>query len=225
MSEPHRLRLAVLISGRGSNMAAIARACAQQQINAEIVRVISDRADAEGLRIAQELGLRTCVIDIGLPRDRQREEQQLVLAIDDCQADLVVLAGFMRILSASFVQRYAGRMLNIHPSLLPRHRGLHTHRQALRDGVLEHGASVHYVTPELDAGPVIAQARVPVRVDDDESRLACRVLEQEHRIYPLVIGLIAAGRVQLRGEIVWLDGHALAAPLEHIDVVPTRRQA
>jgi phosphoribosylglycinamide formyltransferase-1 len=212
-----KLRLAVLISGRGSNMEAIAEACAQNLIDARIVRVIADRGTAAGIERARRLGLTGTVIEAAGYADRDRHEEALTDSIRSCGAELVVLAGYLRILSAAFVQRHAGRVLNIHPSLLPKYRGLHTHRRALEAGEREHGASVHFVSAELDGGPVICQARVPVLPGDTEESLAARVLIREHKIYPLVIGLIAAGRVRLKDERVWLDGHALTQPLTEDD--------
>ncbi len=213
MSARGALRLAVLISGRGSNMAAIARACAAGAIDAQVVLVIADAAAAGGLALAERLQLATTVIPAQQHQDRERYEAALAAAIDGCGAELIVLAGFMRILSASFVQRYAGRLLNIHPSLLPRHKGLHTHRRVLEARETEHGASVHFVTAQLDGGPVICQARVPVLDGDSEQTLAARVLAAEHRIYPKVIGLMAAGRLRLAGDRILLDGRPLTAPL------------
>lgn len=209
-----KLRVSILISGRGSNMTAIAGACAEQRIRAEVVRVISDRASAEGIVLAARLGLDTRIIAPGNMSGRDAFEEALARSLDECGTELVALAGFMRILSPDFVQRYAGRLLNIHPSLLPRHKGLHTHRNVLLAGDREHGASVHWVTAELDGGPVICQARLAVLGSDSEHSLESRVLRLEHRIYPQVIGLIAAGRLELRGDTVVLDGRALATPLQ-----------
>jgi phosphoribosylglycinamide formyltransferase-1 len=194
-------------------MAAIAGACSRAAIAADVVCVIADRAEARGLALAQGLGLSTQVIAADRFTDRSGFEMALADAIDGCGAELVVLAGFMRILSASFVHRYADRLLNIHPSLLPKYKGLHTHQRVLQAGEREHGVSVHLVTPELDGGPVICQARVAVMPGDTESRLAARVLAQEHRIYPMVVGLIAAGRLQFKAGSILFDGRALAAPL------------
>jgi phosphoribosylglycinamide formyltransferase-1 len=208
-----KLKLALLISGRGSNMTAIARACAQARIDAVPVVVVSDRGDAPGLAAAAALGLNTVVIEAARFDDRAAFEAALTGAIERSGADLIVLAGFMRILSAPFAQRYAGRLLNIHPSLLPRYKGLDTHGRVLRAGEREHGASVHFVTAELDGGPLICQARVPVRPDDTEQTLAARVIAQEHRIYPLAIGLIADGRLELQGSTVVLDGQPLRIPI------------
>jgi phosphoribosylglycinamide formyltransferase-1 len=207
------LKLAVLISGRGSNMSAIARACLAGEIAAKPVVVISDRGDASGLTAAAALGLATVVLEPARIENRAQFEAALAQAIDDSGAELVVLAGFMRVLSSALVERYAGRLLNIHPSLLPDYKGLDTHRRVLQAGEKEHGASVHFVTAELDGGPVICQARVPVRADDSEQSLAARVVREEHRIYPKVIGLIASGRLALRGATVLLDGHALERPM------------
>jgi len=213
----HKLRLAVLISGRGSNMEAIARACAQQTIEAQIVRVIADRADAAGIAIAQRMGLARIVIERARYHNRDEHELAVCDAIDGCEAGLVALAGYMRILSPAFVQKYAGRLLNIHPSLLPAYKGLHTHRRVIENGEREHGSSVHYVSAGLDAGPVICQTRVAVTPEDTEQTLAARVLVGEHTIYPLVIGLIATGRVQLSGDRVMFDDRPLAAPLTDDD--------
>jgi len=194
-------------------MTAIARACLDGQIAAQPVVVISDRADAPGIAAASALGLNTIVIDAAHCASGASFEAALVEQIERSGAELLVLAGFMRILSAGFVQRYAGRLINIHPSLLPNYKGLHTHRRALQAGERQHGASVHFVTEELDGGPVICQAYVAVRADDTEQSLAARVIVQEHRIYPMVIGLIAAGRLKLRDGSIMLDGQLLAAPI------------
>jgi len=214
MSPRERLELAVLISGRGSNMLALAHACRDGRLNARIARVIADRPQgAAGLASAAALGLDTLTIDAA-GADREQFETALAAACDAVGAGLLLLAGFMRVLSAQFVQRYRGRLLNIHPSLLPKYKGLHTHRRVLEAGEREHGASVHFVTAELDGGPVICQARLALRPEDTERSLAARVLEQEHRIYPLAVGLIADGRLALAAEGIVLDGKALIAPIE-----------
>jgi phosphoribosylglycinamide formyltransferase-1 len=213
MSAPAKLKLAVLLSGRGTNMLAIARSCREGLIGAQLAGVISDRPDAPGIAAARELALRTSVIDAQQYPGRAAFEDALEAALRHCGAELIALAGFMRILSPGFVQRHRGRMLNIHPSLLPRYQGLHTHRRVLQAGESEHGASVHFVSEVLDGGPVICQARVPVRAGDSEAGLAARVQRQEHRIYPFVIGLIASGRLQLQGATILLDGAALASPI------------
>ena len=199
------LALAVLISGRGSNMAAIARACAAGQIAARIVRVIADRRGAAGTLLAVELGLQVEVLPFEEFADRAAFEAALRSTIDASGAQLVVLAGFMRILSAEFTAHYSGAILNIHPSLLPSYPGLHTHERALKAGEQDHGATVHFVTGELDAGPVALQARVPVLPGDTVEILSARVQQQEHIIYPQVIGWIAAGRLRQTGNTVQLD--------------------
>jgi phosphoribosylglycinamide formyltransferase-1 len=211
---PTPLPLAVLISGRGSNMASIARACQSGEIDARIVRVLADRADASGIALAESLGHPVQVVAAAQFQDRSGFEAALADAIDASGARLIVLAGFMRILSPPFVHRYTGRLLNVHPSLLPKYKGMHTHRRVLEAGDVEHGVSVHFVTEELDGGPVIYRARVPVLPSDTEQSLAARVLLEEHRIYPKVIGLIAARRLALSGANVLFDGRLLASPLE-----------
>jgi phosphoribosylglycinamide formyltransferase-1 len=208
-----RLPIVVLISGSGSNLRAIAEGARSGSLPVEIRAVISDRVDAPGLAWAADAGLPAIVISPRDFADRAAFDRALADRIDGYAPRLVVLAGFMRILGREFVERFAGRMLNIHPSLLPRHRGLHTHQRALEAGDAVHGASVHFVTPELDGGPVVLQARVPVRPDDDEATLAARVLAQEHRIYPQCIGWYAAGRLQFRDGAAVLDGRVLESPL------------
>ena len=210
MSAPGALPVAVLISGRGSNMVAIAQACSSGRIRARVVRVIADRADAPGLALARQQGLDACVVAAREFPDRTAFEQALAAAIDASGARLVVLAGFMRVLSPSFVNRYEGAMLNIHPSLLPRHPGLHTHKRVMAAHESVHGASVHFVTAELDAGPIVLQAQVPVLPGDTVERLSARVQRQEHIIYPEVIGWIAAGRLKLVDGRPWLDGQPLS---------------
>ena len=176
-------RLAILISGRGSNMRAIARACAERRLDARIVGVVADRPDAPGLATAAGLGLPTEVVERRAFADRKAFDRALAARLSALAPDRVVLAGFMQILGAELVDAWEGRMLNIHPSLLPKYPGLDTHARALAAGDSEHGASVHLVTAELDAGPVLAQARVPVRRDDTAETLAARVLAEEHRLY------------------------------------------
>jgi phosphoribosylglycinamide formyltransferase-1 len=207
------LRLCVVISGRGSNMLAIARACAAGSVNARIALVIADRPEAGGIQAARELRLPVSVIAARAYADRPDFELALRNAIDASGAQLVVLAGFMRILSPAFAAHYAGRMLNIHPSLLPRYPGLHTHERALAAGDAVHGCSVHFVTGVLDGGPLVLQARVPVLPGDTPASLSARVQQQEHMIYPEVIGWIAAGRLVLRGSTLLLDGQVLSQPL------------
>jgi phosphoribosylglycinamide formyltransferase-1 len=204
------LRLAVLISGRGSNMVAIAQACAAGHIPARIGIVISDQPAAAGLLRATELGI---PVDSFTGRfDRNRFEAMVQQHIEHLQVDLVVLAGFMRILSPQFTTRHAGRMLNIHPSLLPRFPGLDTHARVIAAGDAEHGASVHYVTPELDGGPVVLQGRVPVLPTDSVETLSARVHAIEHRLYPEVIGWIGERRLQWCAGRPELDGEPLDPP-------------
>ena len=179
----------------------------------EVAAVVADQPAAGGLATARDFGVPTHVMAADPSIPRVRYDEGLAAVIDPYAPSLIVLAGFMRILSAAFVQRYSGRLINIHPSLLPKYKGLHTHRRALQAGEREHGASVHFVTEELDGGPVICQAHVAVRADDTEQSLAARVIVQEHRIYPMVIGLIAAGRLKLQGARIMLDGRVLAAPM------------
>lgn len=207
------LPVVVLISGRGSNLRVIAEQAASGQLPVAVRAVVSDRPDAGGLAWAAERGLCTAVLEPRLYADRAAYDGALAELVDGFRPGLVVLAGFMRILEASFVDRFAGRLLNIHPSLLPRHRGLHTHRKVLEAGEKEHGASVHFVTRELDGGPVVLQATVPVQPGDDEATLAARVLVQEHRIYPQCIAWFAQGRLAWRDGAAWLDGRRLDVPV------------
>ena len=206
-------RIAVLISGRGSNMVAIARACREQWIAGRVSVVISDQEDAAGLATARSMGLEAEAVARSAAAERSAFERALQECIDAYQPELIALAGFMRILSAPFVQRYAGRMLNIHPALLPKYRGLHTHRRALEAGDREHGASVHFVTADLDAGPIILQAKVRIEPGDTEATLAARVQAAEHIIYPRAIGWFAAGRLTLEKDRPWLDGAPLETPM------------
>jgi len=189
--------IVILISGRGSNMEAIVRALEAERWPARIAAVISNKPDAKGLAFAQARGIPTAVVPSKEFASREAFDAVLQKTIDGYQADLVVLAGFMRILTAPFVAHYAGRMLNIHPSLLPLFPGLHTHRQALEAGVLEHGATVHFVTAELDHGPAVLQARINVLPGDTETSLAERLLEQEHLIYPQAVRLFVEDRLNI----------------------------
>jgi len=189
-----RLRVAVLISGRGSNLQALIDACRAPGFPAEIVLVISNVADAGGLERAQRSGIATQVIDHRGFQGREPFEDALDAALRAARAELVCLAGFMRILTAPFVTRWQGKLINIHPSLLPKYPGLDTHARAIADGAAFAGCTVHYVVPEVDAGPVIVQASVPVRPDDTAETLAARVLTVEHRCYPLALQLIAENR-------------------------------
>jgi len=192
----------ILISGRGSNMEAIVRA----GLPAKVAAVISNRADAPGLKFAAQSGLPVEVVDEREFSLRGAFDAALEAAIERHSPDLVALAGFMRILGGDLVRHYSGRMVNIHPSLLPAFPGLHTHRRALQEGVKLHGCTVHFVTPQVDHGPIIAQAAIPVRARDTEATLAARVLEQEHRIYPLAIRWFVEGRLAVENGIVRVDG-------------------
>ena len=189
--------IVILISGRGSNMEAIVRALEAERWPARIAAVISNKPDAKGLAFAQAHGIPTAVVPSKEFASREAFDAVLQQTIDSYQADLVVLAGFMRILTAPFVEHYAGRMLNIHPSLLPLFPGLHTHRQALEAGVAEHGATVHFVTAELDHGPAVLQARISVLPGDTETSLAERLLEKEHLIYPQAVRLFVEDRLNI----------------------------
>jgi phosphoribosylglycinamide formyltransferase-1 len=194
--------IVILISGRGSNMESVVRACAAEQWPARIAAVISNKADAKGLQFAQAHGIPTAVVPNKEFASREEFDAALQKVIDSFAPDLVVLAGFMRILTAPFVEHYAGRLLNIHPSLLPHFPGLATHRQALESGVPEHGATVHFVTAQLDHGPVIAQARVDVLPGDTEETLAARVLVEEHKLYPYAVRLFVEDRLTVENGIV-----------------------
>lgn len=200
----------VLISGSGSNLQALIDSCAPDN-PLRICAVISNRADAYGLQRAAAAGIATRTLDHKLFADRESFDQALIETIDGFGAELVVLAGFMRILSAGFVRHYAGRLLNIHPSLLPRFKGLHTHQRALDAGASEHGCSVHFVTEELDGGPVVVQAVLPVASSDSAESLAQRVHTLEHRIYPLAVRWFAEGRLRLGQSGAELDGRQLPA--------------
>ena len=191
--------IVILISGRGSNMEAIVRACAHEGWPARIAAVIANRPDAAGLAFAQAHGIATAVLDHRGYADRAQFDAALAAVVDGFSPDLVVLAGFMRVLTAEFVERYAGRMLNVHPSLLPSFPGLHTHQRALDAGVTLHGATVHFVTSQLDHGPIVVQSAVPVAAGDDAAALAARVLATEHVIYPRAVRWFAEGRLALEG--------------------------
>ena len=207
------LPVTVLISGRGSNMEAIARAGLADQIAARVTAVISDRPEAAGLALAQGHGIATAAIVQTPGMDRAAYGRVLADAVSGHDPGLVVLAGFMKILDPAFTQRFAGRLLNIHPSLLPRFPGLHTHRRVLEAGDAKHGCTVHFVTEELDAGPRIIQAVIPVNAGDDEQALSARVQHWEHIIYPEAVGLFAQGRLSMRDASCWLDGHRLEQPI------------
>jgi len=208
IASPSRRRVAVLISGRGSNMTSLIAAAKDPAFPAQIALVLSNRPDAPGLATAREHGVTTVAMDHrhhGSREDFERAMQEVLAAHD---VELVCLAGFMRLLTPWFVERWAGRMINIHPALLPLYKGLHTHERALADGVKLHGASVHFVVPGMDEGPIIAQAAVPVLDGDTPGTLGARVLAQEHVIYPLALELLAGGRLTIEGTRVRVSGEA-----------------
>ncbi|GIU30444.1 phosphoribosylglycinamide formyltransferase [Shewanella colwelliana] len=205
---PQCCRVLVLISGNGSNLQAIIDGC-DDNLQAEVVGVVSNKPDAYGLVRAHHSEIDTSCVIAHQGETRANYDVRLKQAIDKYQADLIVLAGFMRILSDEFVQQFEGRMINIHPSLLPKYPGLNTHQRAIDNSDSEHGASVHFVTPELDAGPVILQAKVPVYPEDDATILAERVHEQEHAIYPLVVKWFSQNRLAMKNGIALLDGNPL----------------
>lgn len=204
-----RCDVVVLISGSGSNLQALIDSTTSAGHPARIRAVISNRADAYGLERARQAGIETRVLDHREFDGREAFDQALAALIDSFTPHLVVLAGFMRILSPGFVRHYTGRLLNIHPSLLPRHKGLHTHQRALEAGDAEHGCSVHFVTEELDGGPLVVQAVIPVESGDSPDTLAQRVHAEEHRIYPLAVRWFAEGRLRLGESGALLDGQAL----------------
>ncbi len=208
-----RKRTAILISGRGSNMRSLVAAATKADFPAEIALVLSNVPDAAGLDFAKAEGIETAVVDHrsfgGRREDFERAMQAVLVAHG---IELVCLAGFMRLLTPWFVENWRGRMLNIHPALLPAYKGLHTHERALADGVKIHGATVHFVVPDMDSGPIVAQAAVAVRADDTPDILGARVLEQEHRIYPLALKLVASGAARVENGRVALTAEPTAAP-------------
>ena len=208
-----RLRLAILISGRGSNMQTLLAACRNGAIAADPCLVLSNRAAAAGLAFAEAAGIPTHIVSHRAFGERAAFDAALDAALRAAGTDFVCLAGFMRLLTRDFIEAWRDRMINIHPSLLPAFPGLDTHRRALAAGVKFAGCTVHFVRFETDTGPIIAQAAVPVLPDDDEGRLAARVLEAEHRLYPLALGLVAAGKVRVEGERAVVDGPAPAAQM------------
>jgi phosphoribosylglycinamide formyltransferase-1 len=205
-----RKRVAILISGRGSNMRSLVAATKAEDFPAEIALVLSNVADAAGLAFASGEGIATKVVEHRGFDGRESFERAMQAVLEAHGIELVCLAGFMRLLSPWFVENWRGRMLNIHPALLPSYRGLHTHERALADGVKIHGATVHFVVPEMDAGPIVAQAAVAVRGDDTPEILGARVLEQEHRIYPLALALVASGAARVEGVRVAIAGEPTA---------------
>ncbi|HET6631252.1 MAG TPA: phosphoribosylglycinamide formyltransferase [Rhodanobacteraceae bacterium] len=207
------LPIAVLASGRGSNLQALLTARESGTLPIDVVLVASDKAEAPALRIAEAAGIATLALDPRGFAERAAYDRELFARLAAAGPELVVLAGFMRILDAAAIAPWIGRMINVHPSLLPKYRGLHTHRRALRAGDAEHGASVHFVTGELDGGPLIAQARLAVLPDDDEAALSARLLPLEHRLLAAVVAGIAAGSLSLEGEQVRWKGGVLECPL------------
>ncbi|GKW41623.1 phosphoribosylglycinamide formyltransferase [Pectobacterium parvum] len=197
--------IVVLISGNGSNLQALIDACKNRRLKGKIVAVFSNNAEAYGLERAQNANIPTCVLNPEDFADRAAFDAALANEIEQYEPALMILAGYMRILSPEFVAQFAGKMLNIHPSLLPKYPGLHTHRKALENGDREHGTSVHFVTDELDGGPLILQAKVPVFSDDTEESLSERVKTHEHTIYPMVINWFLNGRLVMRDNEAWLD--------------------
>ena len=215
MSAPEAARVVVLISGRGSNMRALAERSADPAMGYRVAAVLSDRPQAGGLEVAAHLGIpaRALMADPGA--SQAEYEAALATTIEEFAPSLIVLAGFMRILSATFVARYAGRILNIHPSLLPKYPGLATHRRVLAARESEHGATVHFVTEQLDGGPLIIQGRMRVEPGDDAQSLQARVHVLEHRIYPLAVRWYCSGRLRYGGGRAWLDGKPLSAPVQY----------
>lgn len=209
MQNNNKARIVIVISGNGSNAQTIMDACATQSIHAEVLAVISNKPTAYGLERAKQAGITATCVDHTKFVQRIDFDHALRSEIDRYQPDLVVLAGFMRILSEEFVKHYTGRLLNIHPSLLPKYPGLATHQRAIDNGDAEHGTSVHFVTAELDGGPVVLQAKVPIFKDDDSEALSARVVEQEHQVYSLVVKWFCAGRLTLQNGVAMLDGQAL----------------
>lgn len=214
MTPPAQLAIAVLASGRGTNLQALIDAIASGLLDARIVGVFSDKADAGAVQLARAAGIHVETLDPRGFESRSAFDDALFRGVDACQPELIVCAGYMRLISASAVDARRGRLLNIHPSLLPAFKGLRTHAQALAAGARQHGASVHYVTPDLDGGPVIAQVPVPVLPGDDVDTLGRRVLQREHALLVATVGLVAAGRLALSGDVVTLDGAVLSTPLQ-----------
>lgn len=221
MSQP---RLAVLISGQGRNLQAILDAAASGRLPATVAGVVSNRADAPGLERARAAGVPAVVVPHAQYADRAAFDQALLAALEALRPDYVAMAGFMRVLGDGFIRRFKGRMVNIHPSLLPKYRGLHTHRRVLEAGDTEHGASVHFVTEELDGGPVAIQGRFSVRPQDDEQALAERVMQEvELKIYPQALAWMARGELRFDAQGLTFRGRPLAAPLSLGDLEPPFR--
>lgn len=207
------IKIAVLASGQGTNLQALIDACQSGQIRGSIVGVLCNRPDAYALERAEQAGIRRVVVDHHNFTDRASFENELIQVLQSWQVDLIVLAGFMRVLTANFVTRYSGQIVNIHPSLLPAYKGLRTHQRVLDSGEQLHGCSVHFVTPELDSGAVIAQAIHPIAPHETLESLQRRIHALEHEVYPRIIGWIAAGRVAFLGNQVYLDGAVMKHPV------------
>jgi phosphoribosylglycinamide formyltransferase 1 len=222
LSKTPRQPIVILISGRGSNMRALIEHSQAADAAYAVASVISDRPDAGGLEVARQFRIETRPLTPAKGIERAEYDQALAAAIDECSPSLIALAGFMRILSAPFVQRYAGKILNIHPSLLPKYPGLHTHRRALEAREAEHGVTVHFVTEELDGGPPVIQARVPVEAGDTEATLSRRVLALEHVIYPLAVDWFCKGRLRCEDGKAFLDGRILSEPVQLADIEPEK---
>jgi phosphoribosylglycinamide formyltransferase-1 len=222
LSETPRQPIVILISGRGSNMRSLIERSQAADAAYFAVSVISDRADAGGLEIARHLGVEARAVPRATGSERVDYDRTLAAAITEYSPALIVLAGFMRILGAQFVERFAGRILNIHPSLLPKYSGLHTHRRALEAREAEHGVTVHFVTEQLDGGPPVLQARVPILPGDTETTLSQRVLIQEHIIYPLAVNWFCQGRLRCEAGKALLDGRPLNEPIQIGDASPEK---
>ncbi|MFE8069465.1 phosphoribosylglycinamide formyltransferase [Marinobacteraceae bacterium S3BR75-40.1] len=215
MGSAQSLRVVVLLSGTGTNLQALIDQFTTADSPVELVAVLSNKQGAGGLARAEQAHIATDVVDHRQYDSREAFDRAMMARIDAYRPDLIVLAGFMRILTAEFVQHYQGRLINIHPSLLPRHRGLNTHQKALEAGDCEHGATVHFVTEELDGGPAIVQARIPVTAEDTPESLARRVLTYEHRIYPATVRWFAKGRLTWRNGAPYMDDKPLTEPLDY----------
>jgi phosphoribosylglycinamide formyltransferase 1 len=215
-----RRPIVILISGRGSNMRALIEHAADLSAAYSVAEVISDKADALGLAAARDLGIAARALPAAQAVERAAYDGVLADAIDEHAPALIALAGFMRILSPQFVERFAGRILNIHPSLLPKYPGMHTHRRAIEARDAEHGATVHFVTEQLDGGPPIIQARVRILPGETEAELSARVLKQEHRIYPMAVDWFCEGKLRCAAGRTWLDGKLLSEPVQVVDYKP-----
>jgi phosphoribosylglycinamide formyltransferase 1 len=222
LSQTPRQPIVILISGRGSNMRALIERSQAADAAYTVASVLSDRADAGGLEIARQLGVTARTVPRETGSERADYDRILAAAIAEYSPSLIVLAGFMRILTASFVARFTGRILNIHPSLLPKYAGLHTHRHVLEERETEHGVTVHFVTEQLDGGPPVLQARVPVLPGDTEMTLSQRVLIQEHIIYPLAVNWFCQGRLRCEAGKARLDGRLLSGPVQIDDLQPEK---